>query len=73
MTTKNVPNATKKTSVIVLVAAVNTGFRKNRRSSIGSALRNSQPTNIAITTVGTAKVTSVSVESHPRSGASMIV
>src|SRR6478609_2250250 len=62
----------KNTSVIAVVAAVNRGFLKNRRSSIGSLAFSSQNTNPSSTTIANANVTNVCVDVQPLSGPSMI-
>ena len=69
---KIIPNMTKKISVIVLVAAVNTGLRKKRRSSIGSDERSSHAANAASTTAATMKDSAVDAVSQPLAGASMM-
>ncbi len=72
MKRKYEPNMAKNTSVIAVVAAVNRGFLKNRRSSIGSFALSSQSTNPTSTAIANANVTSVWVDAQPLSGPSMI-
>ncbi len=55
-----------------MVAAVNRGFLKNRRSSIGSFAFSSQAMNPPRITIAIANVTNVCVDAQPLSGASMI-
>ena len=69
---KNVPNITKKMSVMVVAPAVKRGLRKNRRSSIGSWERNSHVANAPNTTRATKNVSTVCVDIQPRFGASMM-
>ena len=69
---KNVPNITKKTSVIDVAPAVKRGLRKNRKSSIGSLAWNSHAAKAPRITVVRANVTTVAGVSQPRFGASMI-
>ena len=58
---------------MLVVAAANWGLRKNRRSSIGSSTRSSHAANNTSIVAANPNENSVSVDSHPRVGASMIV
>ena len=69
---KIIPNITKKISVMVDVAAANCGLRKKRRSSIGSGVRSSQRANATRMSIAIQNAPTVSIESQPCVGASMM-
>ena len=57
---------------MLVVAAANCGFRKNRRSSMGSSTRSSHNANNTRIVAANPNENSVSAETQPRVGASMI-
>ena len=65
------PNMAKNTSVIAVVAAVNRGFLKNRRSSIGSSVCSSHQKKNAATNAPPTNASTVLDAVQPFVGASM--